>query len=804
MHEQPDTTSLAARAEADHSAYGDWLTQGIAVAKPAERRLNQHGARRDAPLLIETPHALAGAALLASWTRRYRSKHPDAIVLMHHVGCTSESRQLDNLLFRLLSAIRDGHGLLEPIPASREARIEILPNRLARAGALGRVIIAISSFDALEGDEADQGMYWLPHYLPAGVRLVVTAAPGVSVPMWRQRGWQNEVAELAPLEIEGNDPEAALETAAPVLKLLWGARRGLGTGFLGQLEADAASQLEQAAGLVYPGASGWSLAGPVVQDQVRRRLLRDGAEQQAIHLRLVEAYAQQQTSPQALDALPWLLPAAAHWQGLAEWLSDAPVLKSMLLSERRSDLLDSWREWGAGPELVEFYQSRLPFWREQLEPMAFVDLLVELARALQDVGEAPQLEPFFLAAGEVIDASAHAPLAAAYGAWLSDVEQRYAEAEPLLRAALALRTATLGDDHGDTRSVRHQLATVLEASGDLAGAAELYKQTLEARERSLGERSADLIPHIGNLAAVYKAVQDFTRARPLYERALALADRHYGNSHPTTAGCLDNLAGLLYAGHDHEGAETLYQRALGVTEAAFGLNHPATAASAHNLGTLLDAREQYKAAEQLFRRALNIRQNVYGDEHADTASTLHNLAGALDAMGDAKQAEPMYRSAVATWEKLVGQQHPATATSVNNLADLLRHKGEHEEAEGLYRRNLETWTALLGETHPHTLMTLAELGSLYADQHKTDIAEPMLRQAVRQTAEVLGYDSMIHIDSAIKLAVLLRDSGRREEGAALLRQTASEAEGKISLLSPRLQKLRRHLEALEADPAALH
>jgi tetratricopeptide (TPR) repeat protein len=803
MHEQPDIMSLAARADADHSAYGDWLTQGIAVAKPAERRLNQHGARRDAPLLIETPHALAGAALLASWTRRYRSKHPEAIVLMHHVGCTSESRQLDNLLFRLLSAIRDGHGLLEPIPLSREARIEVLPNRLARAGALGRVIIAISGLDALEGDEADQGMYWLPYYLPAGVRLVVTSAPGVSVPMWRQRGWQNEVAELSPLAAEASDPEAALEVAAPVLKLLWGARRGLETGFLERLEANAGHQLEQAAGLVYPGASGWCLAGPAVQDQVRRRLLRDGAEQQAIHLHLAEAHADRE-SPQALDALPWLLPAAAHWQGLAEWLGDARVLTDMLRPERRGDLLNSWREWGAGPELVEFYQSRLPLWRVQLEPAAFVDLLVELARALLEVVEEPRLEPFFQAAGEVADVMEHPALAAAHGAWLSDVEQRYAEAEPLLRSALALRTATLGDDHGDTRSVRHQLATVLEASGDLAGATDLYKQTLEARERTLGERSADLIPHIGNLAAVYKAVQDFNRARPLYDRALALADRHYGNSHPTTAACLDNLAGLLYAGHDHEGAENLYQRALGVTEAAFGLEHPATAASAHNLGTLLDAREQYKAAEQLFRRALSIRQNVYGDEHADTASTLHNLAGALDAMGDAKQAEPMYRSAVATWEKLVGQQHPATATSINNLADLLRHKGEHEEAEGLYRRNLETWTALLGETHPHTLMTLAELGSLYADQHKTDIAEPMLRQAVQQTAEVLGHDSMIHIDSVIKLSVLLRDSGRREEGAELLRQTVSEAEGKISLLSPRLQKLRRHLEALEADPAALH
>lgn len=800
MHEQAGKLSLAARSDADHDAFGQWLVQTSVADNLAERRLNQHGARRDPPLLIETPHALAGAALLESWTGRYRSKHPEALVLMHHVGCTSESRQLDEVLFRLLSAIHDKLGLLEPIPLSRDARIEVLPNRLARAGALGRVIIAISGLDALEGDEADQGMYWLPHYLPAGIRLVVTAAPGVSVAMWRQRGWQNEIMELSPLAAEQADLEPAFELAAPVLKLLWSTRRGLSSSLLKQLEPTAEKQLEQAAGLVYTGADGWCLAGPIVRDEVRRHLLREGIEQQASFLRLIAAF-EDPISTQALDSLPWLLPAAGHWQAMADWLGDARVLKTMLLMECRGDLLRCWLEWGAGAELVEFYRSRVPQWREQLEGPVFVDLLIRLARALREVIEEPRLEPLFLAAAEVVDIMEQADLAAAYGSWLSDVEQRYSEAEPLLRSALELYAQAAGTDSVEARSVRHQLATVLEASGDLDGAMALYRQALDTRERSLGERSAELVPHLGNLAAVYKAAQEFTRAKPLYERALALAQRHYGNSHPVTAACLDNLAGLLYAGHDLEAAEHLYQRALGVNEAAFGPNHPATAASAHNLGTLLDAREQYKTAEQLFRRALTIRQNVYGDEHADTASTLHNLAGVLDVMGDARQAEPMYRSAVATWEKLVGKQHPATATSVNNLADLLRDKGEYEEAEGLYRRNLETWTALLGETHPHTLMTLAELGGLYADQHRADIAEPILRQAVQQTAEVLGVDSMVHIDSVIKLSVLLRDSGRRDESVKLLQETIEEAEGKISLLSPRLQKLRRHLDA---DSAPLH
>lgn len=804
MHE---LSGLVAMAEADHRSYGQWLGGKSEPNKALGRRLNQHCARRDLPLILETAEPAACAAALELWARRYAANHPDTLVLLHHVGCTRESRQLNHLLFRLLAGIRQGRSMREALPISLEARIDVLPNWLARAAAQGRVVIVLTGLEGLEGGEADTEMAWLPLYLPPGIRLIGSIAPGTACEVLRRRNWQHELAAFQPLAADEASLEGLAASEAALLRLLWGARRGVPARLLEQATPGATALLAPLAarGLLYEGASGWALASAQTQDLVRRHLLREGVEQQAAYLKLERLFAAA-GGVLALDALPWLLPAATHWQALADWLGDPGVLQALLQPERRDDLLACWQEWGAGAELIEFYCSRLQDWREQLPAAELVELVVQLGRALQDLLEQPELEPLFTQtqalAGE-LQPSARAAVEGAYGAWLNDVG-RGAEAEPLLRAALAVREEALGRDHPESHGTRHQLAMLLEARGELDEASALYRITLEAREQALGERHVELIPHLGNLAAVRKAALDFAGARPLLERALALAERHYGNSHPTTAACLDNLAGLLYSGHDHEQAETLYQRALGVVETAFGPAHPATAASLHNLGTLLDAREQYRLAEQLFARALTIRQEVYGDDHADTVSTLHNLAGVLDAMGDAKQAEPMYRRAVEIWEKLVGPEHPATATSINNLADLLREKGEYEEAEQLYRRNLDTWSQLLGAEHPHAIMTRAELAALYADQGQLEVAEPLLRQACEQTARVLGEDSMLHINSVIKLSLLLRDSGRRSEALQLLRETVASAEGKVSLLSPRLQKLRRHLEVMEQDPAILH
>ena len=822
MSEPSSLPPVARRAEAEQAGYAHWLAARHALPTDLARALDHHARGADSPLVLSgAGPALSG--IIAAWCQHFRRQAgADVPLFCHHAGCSRESLEPGHLLWRLLHWIRVRCALREPVPVSTEARVEVLPNWLARLAAGGGGVIVLDRPDALDDHDASQALAWLPDWLPSGIQLVVTVPPSASAVMLRARGWHLAEVETGPTPAAPTpeslaadlSPDAAADTAR-MLAALWCARGGLDRDHLAALlarghavtatDAAVAAAAEAAGTWLYPLYDGYALAGPDVRAAVARGWLVHGSERQVLDHRVADLFRDAPPDVALLER-PWLLLRAGAWTEFAELITAPGTLGVMLDADWRDELVACWQRWGTADEVVAYQARQVAHWPRDA---AHGRLLVRLASALRELPGTPDLEPVLQAARERLggasagaDADA-AELRAVHGAWLADRE-RADEAEALLRAALEDQERASGADHATTRATRHRLAMLLEERGDGAAAADLYRRTLALREATLGPNHPELIAHLVNLGAVLRARNGLDEARPLYQQALRLAEQHFGSNHPQTAACLDSLAGLLYAGQDFEQAEAHYRRALAMTEAAFGPLHPATAASAHNLGTVLDAREQFREAEGLFRRALDIRREQLGADHADTASSLHNLAGALDAMGRADDAEPLYRQAVATWERVVGPEHPATATSINNLADLLREKGAHEEAETLYRRNLDTWTRLLGADHPHTVMTRSELAILAADRAPGPEAEALLQAAVEQTGEVMGHDSMQHINTVARYAALLRDQRRREEARTLLRETLTRAEGRVSMLSPRIQKLRRHLEVLEQDPDTLH
>ena len=98
-----------------------------------------------------------------------------------------------------------------------------------------------------------------------------------------------------------------------------------------------------------------------------------------------------------------------------------------------------------------------------------------------------------------------------------------------------------------------------------------------ARWRSTRRRSAPSIPttatSLNNLALLLQAQGDLAGARPLFERALAIREKALGPEHPDTATSLNNLAPLLQAQGDLAGARPLFERALAIREKALGPEH---------------------------------------------------------------------------------------------------------------------------------------------------------------------------------------------------------------------------------------
>jgi hypothetical protein len=72
----------------------------------------------------------------------------------------------------------------------------------------------------------------------------------------------------------------------------------------------------------------------------------------------------------------------------------------------------------------------------------------------------------------------------------------------------------------------------------------LHERALAIHEQALGPDHPNTVSSLGNLAGLLWAQGDLAGARPLFERALAIRERALGPDHPDTALSLNNLASL--------------------------------------------------------------------------------------------------------------------------------------------------------------------------------------------------------------------------------------------------------------------
>jgi tetratricopeptide (TPR) repeat protein len=124
---------------------------------------------------------------------------------------------------------------------------------------------------------------------------------------------------------------------------------------------------------------------------------------------------------------------------------------------------------------------------------------------------------------------------------------------PRARRLDALALALVGGDAAPRTGTEAQAAGLLDRlasyrHGALAAytqAQPLYERALAIYERVLGPDHPDTAASLSNLALLLRAQGDLAGARPLFERALAIRERVLGPDHPNTAESLNNLASLL-------------------------------------------------------------------------------------------------------------------------------------------------------------------------------------------------------------------------------------------------------------------
>ena len=103
---------------------------------------------------------------------------------------------------------------------------------------------------------------------------------------------------------------------------------------------------------------------------------------------------------------------------------------------------------------------------------------------------------------------------------------------------------------------------MLRATNRLAEAEPLMRRALAIDERAFGPDHPNVAIRLNNLAQLLQATNRLAEAEPLMRRALAIDERAFGPDHPNVAIRLNNLAQLLQDTNRLAEAEPLMRRAL--------------------------------------------------------------------------------------------------------------------------------------------------------------------------------------------------------------------------------------------------
>ena len=124
-------------------------------------------------------HGTSGSgksALMAYTAQNVAKVHPDAELILRHIGATPSSSNVHSLIESLCKQIGRTYGLDETaIPTEFKELVEEFSKRLTLATSEKPLIIFIDALDQLSDVNNAKSMLWLPIELPEHVRIIVSA-----------------------------------------------------------------------------------------------------------------------------------------------------------------------------------------------------------------------------------------------------------------------------------------------------------------------------------------------------------------------------------------------------------------------------------------------------------------------------------------------------------------------------------------------------------------------------------------------------------------------------------------------------
>jgi len=113
--------------------------------------------------------------------------------------------------------------------------------------------------------------------------------------------------------------------------------------------------------------------------------------------------------------------------------------------------------------------------------------------------------------------------------------------EAKLAQACLLQESTLGREHLDTATCKHELAMLHRDRGHYDRALALLLESYDIRRRKLAESSPETLANMRDISSVCRLLGKYDLAVKYGVDALENSERHLGPSHPGTLSAMNNL-----------------------------------------------------------------------------------------------------------------------------------------------------------------------------------------------------------------------------------------------------------------------
>jgi CHAT domain-containing protein/tetratricopeptide (TPR) repeat protein len=284
-------------------------------------------------------------------------------------------------------------------------------------------------------------------------------------------------------------------------------------------------------------------------------------------------------------------------------------------------------------------------------------------------------------------------------------QRRFAEAELLLKRALAIREQTneLAELHLQTALAHETSAMIHRQHGRRAEAGLEDQKAQQARANARNTENGHTALSLDKLAELYLAQGRYGEAEPLLKRALVITETEKGVESELTAGTLSKLAEIYRAQNRHDEAEPLYKRLLGLEEKKHGADTIQSLGALDKLARIYESLSRYTEAERLILRALVVWEKTNGPEAPLTAASLIGLA--------------KYYVRAQKWTEALQTSERAAALIIKQM----RREGElmHRPQSGRSR-------AAIDPVLRNILMSHLEISALVAEKMPTRRAALML------------------------------------------------------------------------------